>query len=231
MPNRSSTHVGIDLVQRPSRSLSANGRVLVLALCLWSASIVATEDGSSVDPGGVVESTIEELRSAVTEQRDAIEDDPTITYELVDRILTPHLDSTRVARWVLGKHWRQASPEQRQQFIDEFRQLLLRSYAVQASDYTDVVVTYLPATFNDDSTRSMVSTRVAQDGKTPVRIDYRMHNKNGGWQVYDVRVEGISLVSTFRSGIQAEINQYGIDGLISHLREKNRKKQTSLPSE
>jgi len=129
-------------------------------------------------PRELVERTTEELRTAVIREQEAIKKDPNRAIHLVDRIVSPHVDTILVSKWILGKHWRRATPEQRQQFIDAYRKLLRRIYAVRVGDYTDVEVTYLPVrTNNDKGTRVTVRTQVSHQGKSPVRIDYRLHQK------------------------------------------------------
>jgi phospholipid transport system substrate-binding protein len=198
----------------------------VLTLLMTHLAVVtdlgAIPAGVAGSPRELVERTTEELRTAVIREQEAIKKDPNRAIDLVDRIVSPHVDTIWVSKWILGKHWRRATPEQRQQFIDAYRKLLLRIYAVRVGDYTDVEVTYLPVrTNNDKGTRVTVRTQVSHQGKSPVRIDYRLHQKESTWKVYDVIAEGISIVATFRAAVNAEVRNYGIDGLIARLNVKN----------
>ncbi len=195
---------------------------------LTDASVALVTDlgaipaGVAGSPRELVERTTDELRTAVIREQEAINKGPNRAIHLVDRIVSPHVDTIRVSKWILGKHWRRATPEQQQQFIDAYRKLLLRIYALRVGDYTDVEVTYLPVRNNNDKgTLVTVRTQVSHQGKPPTRIDYRLLQKEGTWKVYDVITEGISIVATFRAAVDAEVRNYGIDGLIARLNAKN----------
>lgn len=198
----------------------------VLTLLMTHLAVVTNLGAIPTDAAGspreLVERTTGELRTAVIREQDAIKKDPNRAIHLVDRIVSPHVDTIRVSKWILGKHWRRATPEQRQQFIDAYRKLLLRIYALRVGDYTDVEVTYPPVrTNNNKGTLVTVRSLVSHQGKLPIRIDYRLHQKEGAWKVYDVIAEGISIVATFRAVVDAEVRKYGIDGLIARINAKN----------
>lgn len=196
-------------------------RPLLLALLCGMGGAGAAESTANDDPQALVNETIEELRAAVLRDKAAIESDPNRALTVVDEIVSPHVDATRSGRLILGKHWRAATPEQRQQFIDLYRRLLLRTYAIHVSDYTDVAVSYLSTIpLGEEGKEAVVRTRVTRPGKDPANMDYRMTRTESGWKVYDVVANGVSIVVTFRSGVDAEIQQFGIDGLISRLAER-----------
>jgi phospholipid transport system substrate-binding protein len=197
-------------------------RPLLLALlCSIAGAGAAAESTANDDPQALVNETIEELRAAVLRDKVAIESDPDRALAVVDEIVSPHVDATRSGRLILGKHWRAATPEQRQQFIDLYRRLLLRTYAIHVSDYTDVAVSYLSTIpLGEEGNEAVVRTRVTRPGKDPANVDYRMTRTESGWKVYDVVANGVSIVVSFRSGVDAEIQQFGIDGLISRLAER-----------
>jgi phospholipid transport system substrate-binding protein len=174
------------------------------------------------DPQALIHGAVEELRMAIVHDKMAINKDPNRAITLVDRIVLPHVDTNRVGRLILGQHWRNATPEQRRQFVDNYRRLLLRTYAVHVSDYADVKVEYLSSGgTTNNSKRTVVRTRVSHAGNPASNVDYRMYLTANGWKVYDVAVTGISLVATFRATVNSEINRYGLDGLIARLIEKN----------
>lgn len=211
---------------RSSLVATTAGRALRAAPCVvWLMAVwpmAATGAGATLGPQELVEQTNEELRAAVIRDREAIKKDPNRAINLVEGIILPHTDTTRIGQWVLGKYWRQATPQQRQQFIDGFRRLLLRTYAVRAADYTDVEITYMPLrSAVKEGDPITVRTQVTQPGKRPANVDYRLHQVDGAWKVYDVTADGISLVATFRASIDAEVHQHGIDGLITNLNAKN----------
>lgn len=193
-----------------------------IATLLGSAA-AAAPGVSPAQAKGVIEGVIEDLRDAVRQNLSAIEADPSQAAELVDAIVSPHVDAERIGRLILGRHGRDASPEQRQRFVDEFRVLLLRTYATQVGDYVDVDVTYLEPQPSADGSRVTVPTRVARRGGAgPVRVDYGMHNLDGSWKVFDVSIDGISLVATLRPTISSEIERFGMEGMLARLADKNR---------
>lgn len=200
--------------------LLGGGIVFVIA-----ANAAAIDPG---DPQAIVRATIEDLRAAVVRDKAVIDQDPNHAVELVDQIVSPHVDTVRSGRLILGKHWREATPEQQQKFIDNFKRLLLRTYAINVTDYTDVNIAYLQTTRgNDNPSLAIVRTRITLPGKEPANIDYRMIQTDGTWKVYDVLANGISIVATFRTGVDAEIQQYGIDGLNTRLSDKTQKPLTN----
>ena len=153
---------------------------------------------------------------------DLAQRDPNAIYTLLNRIVAPHFDFDATAKLVLGHYWRDANPQQRQRFIQEFRTHLVQFYAVSLAKYKDQKIDYkqprAPAT--DDEV--VVNTEVQQHGGTPIPIDYRMHLKDGDWKVYDVTVDGVSMVASNRSSFAEEIQQGGIDALIDRLAQRNR---------
>jgi phospholipid transport system substrate-binding protein len=175
--------------------------ILSTVLALGFAATTVTAN-TPADPREFVRDQIDQLRDAVSRDRARLEEDPSHAISLVDQLVTPHVDTERTAKLILGKHWRVSSPAQRQQFIENFKQLLLRTYAVHAGDYLDAEVAYLASRIGDERKKlSVVRTRVTQPGKRPVNIDYRMLPGSDGWKVFDVVVNGVSLVATFRSAI------------------------------
>ena len=141
---------------------------------------------------------------------------------MVERLLLPHVDLERTSRLVLGKHWRRATPPQREAFIGQFRELLLRTYATALVEFADVDVDFLDTRYSKDRTGAIVRTRInLSDGRPPVGIDYRLGRSDADWKVFDVIVGGISLVTTYRTSFSQEVGRVGLDGLLRTLRERN----------
>ncbi len=139
----------------------------------------------------------------------------------------PSVDLERVSRLVLGKHWQSASAAQRARFKREFGSQLMRTYAIGVIDYlmfSEMVgsqVTYLTPIVNEDSGVAIVPTKVGNSA-IQARVDYRLHRRDGTWKVYDVMVDGVSTVRTYRSSFIAEMSRHGIDRLIERIAAKNR---------
>jgi phospholipid transport system substrate-binding protein len=135
-----------------------------------------------------------------------------------------------MSRLVLGKHWRRASAEERRQFVEQFRYLLVRTYATAMLDYSEDPIIFLP--FRDDvaATETTVRTEVDPPGSNPVPIDYSVYFVNGVWKVYDVSIDGVSLVVNYRSSFANEIrSEGGVAGLIAKLQERNQQASTPQP--
>lgn len=199
---------------------------LILAVGLATFQVSAAPNTGEAE--ALVHSTIEQMRAAIERDAERVESDPQHAIRLVDEFVGPHVETELAGRLILGKHWREATEGQRDAFVSAFRTLLLRTYAVHVGDYANAEVEYLTTTLlAEDGSRIQVRTRVERPGKPPATVDYRMVATDHGWKVFDAVVNGISVVSTFRSAIDSEIRQYGIDGLIARLEEKNRQ---PLPS-
>jgi phospholipid transport system substrate-binding protein len=150
--------------------------------------------------------------------RDKLQDNPGLIYPLVEDLVLPHFDFERMSIWVLGKNWRRADAAQREQFVQQFRTLLVRTYAKALLEYTDQAINYLPFHAEADAKRVTVRTEVTQPGGLPIPIHYSMYlNKAGAWKVYDISVDGVSLVTNYRSSFASEIRHGGIDKLLERL--------------
>lgn len=177
------------------------------------------------DAAEVVKTTSQEVLEKLDAEKEKLEADPTRIYELINKVVVPRFDFASMSRWVLGRDsWTSASDEQRQAFINEFRTLLVRTYAKALLEYSEEEIKYYPAQGNPDSNLVVVKTEVKQPaGAGAIPIHYRMHLKDGEWKVVDVAVDGVSLVSTYRGSFASEIRKNGLDALIAKIEERNKK--------
>jgi phospholipid transport system substrate-binding protein len=136
--------------------------------------------------------------------------------------VTPHFNLTHMARLALGKHWRSATPDQQEQIADEFRALLLRTYSKALSDYDNQTIVVLPAREAGTDTETRVRTEVRKPGAQPIHIDYTLEKIAGSWKVFDITVEGVSLITNYRGDFDSEVSRNGIEGLLNSLRQKNK---------
>jgi phospholipid transport system substrate-binding protein len=144
-------------------------------------------------------------------------------HELVETKIVPHVDLERATALAVGRHWRDASPQQREQLIKEFRALLLYTYAGGLSQIRDQKLEFKPLRADPADTEVEVRFEVRQQRRAePVQVSYRLYKAPDGWKVYDVNVLGVWLGQTYRSSFAAEIERGGIDGLIDTLQEKNK---------
>lgn len=171
----------------------------------------------------LVQKTSDEMLHALRQNRKELDNDSTKLYGLVDEIVLPHFDFRAMSAWVLGKYWRQATAEQRQRFTDEFRTLLVRTYAKSLLDYADENIEFLPLNAPAEADDVTVRSEVRQTTGQAIPINYSMHVKDDRWKVYDVSVDGVSLVTNYRSSFSSQIRKDGIDGLIQKLSERNDK--------
>jgi phospholipid transport system substrate-binding protein len=141
--------------------------------------------------------------------------------EVIESKLVPHFDAERMTALAMGRNWRQATPEQQKQLVDQFRTLLIRTYSGALNQYRDQQIDYKPLRADPNATDVLVRTEVIRQGQPPVQIDYGMEKKDGGWKAYDVIVGGVSLVTNYRDEFSEQIRAGGIDGLIKTLAAKN----------
>ncbi|MGH8615696.1 MAG: MlaC/ttg2D family ABC transporter substrate-binding protein [Gammaproteobacteria bacterium] len=170
----------------------------------------------------LVQSTADNVTERVRTEREVLRADRSRLYGLVNELVVPHFDFERIARWVLGKHWPTANAQQRQRFTDEFKKLMVRTYATVLLEYVDQEIRYLPLNADPNAERITVRTEItAPGGGAPLPVNYRLHARDNGWKVYDISVDGISLLSTYRSSFAADIQRLGLDGLITQLAHKD----------
>ena len=191
-------------------------RIHILLLC-FSLPLVGQ---AAMGPQELVKATTDQTLARLQRERAVLQQNPDGIYDLVQEIITPHFDFIRISAWVLGKYWRTASQEQKIRFIKAFRTLLVQTYGVVLLDYTDQELRYLPLRDDPASGDVTVRTEVIQPNGEAVSINYRLYLKNGEWKVYDISVEGVSLVTNFRTSYATEIKQSGLDTLIQRLETK-----------
>jgi phospholipid transport system substrate-binding protein len=177
----------------------------------------------------VVRTTTDSVIARLSAEKADLEQHPEKIYGLIDELVLPHFDFASMSKWVLGKSWKEASQAQQQSFIDQFRVLLVRTYAKALLEYSNEEIKFYPGETTPDSNLVVVRTEVAQStGGGAIPIHYRLHVSGGDWKVVDVAVDGVSLVSTYRGSFAPEIQKVGLDGLIAKLAERNEK---ALPLE
>jgi phospholipid transport system substrate-binding protein len=189
-----------------------------LAIVLSSAARAA--DGT--DPQALVRATADRVLAEVKAKKTVLQRDSSSIYRLVQEYVVPHFDFPRMTQSAMGRHWRAASAEQRAALVREFQEMLVRTYAVALLNYSGQQIEYLPlrASVSDDDV--VVQTKVADAGAPPIPIDYRLSRSVGHWKVYDVTIDGVSLVSNYRSMFAEQVQRTGVDGLIRQLTDRNR---------
>ena len=175
--------------------------------------------GNAMGPEELIRDTTEKLLQEFTANRTTYEANHDSLYEMVNRIAVPHFDFDRMTRNVLGRHYDNATEEQRMQFTDAFRTLLVRTYSQALFQYSGEKINFAPTETYRDSI--IVREEIDVDQAVPVRLEYFLGQKNGEWKVYDVRIDGISLVTTYRKSYNVMISRKGLPVLIADLQKKN----------
>jgi phospholipid transport system substrate-binding protein len=190
----------------------------VLVLCLF----VGTDLSAAEAPLEIVRNTTDQVLMRVKNDREALRSDPAAVYALVSELIFPHFDFPIMARWVLGTHWKGADEATRGEFIDQFRKLLVRTYATALLEFSDQEIAYPEGSETSKGRAVVVRQEIGQAGSEPSLVGYRLHNTGGGWKVFDVAVDGVSLVKTYRASFTSIIKDRGLSGLIDSLRTKNK---------
>ncbi len=177
-------------------------------------------------PRDMVIDTSQKMLAALKKDKDLLKQNPQRIYDLVSEIVLPHFDFTTMSKWVLGKNWRTLNPDQQQRFTNEFRTLLVRTYAVSLSEYQDQKLNYLPLQAAPGADDVSVRTEVLRGGGPAIPINYSMHLTDNGWKVYDVVIDGVSLVVNYRTSFATQIRQGGVDKLIDQLVARNQRPGT-----
>ncbi len=179
-------------------------------------------------PNDVIQSAADELAAGLEGRKAELSANRDALYALIDKILLPRFDRRYAAQLVLGRHWRDASDEERDAFIDAFYGSLVRKYGDGALDYDQDKLEILPFRGDDTKPRTVVKTFVYLDDGTKVPVNYGLVKRDSGWMMFDVTIEGISYVRNFRTELNAEIQANGLRSVINRL---NGEQKTALASE
>jgi phospholipid transport system substrate-binding protein len=191
----------------------------VLAACFAAVPARAAEMPA---PDVLAKSVTDEVLAVVRADKDIQAGHREKVLALVDAKVLPHFDFEHMARLAMGKNWRQASAAQRKMLTSEFRALLVRTYTTAFTQYRNQTVEYRPLRLAPDDTDVTVKSLIKQPSGQPIPVDYGMEKTDGGWKVYNVKIEGVSLIENYRNTFNTEVQRNGVDGLIKSLAEKNK---------
>jgi phospholipid transport system substrate-binding protein len=177
---------------------------------------------TDVAPDALARSVTDEVLAIVRADRDLQAGHPQKVAQLVETKVLPHFNFAHMTQLAVGRNWRQATPEQQKVLTDEFRTLLVRTYTTAFTQYKNQTIDYRPLHVAPSDTDVVVKSLVKQPAGQPVAVDYAMEKLPGGWKVYDVKIEGISLVENYRNTFNSQIQRNGVDGLIKALADKNK---------
>ena len=190
--------------------------ILLLSLCV---SFVSADERT---PEQIVEETSTELLKIINEQSDRIKNEDGYVNQVIDDVILPVMDLQSMGKLILGKHWKTASDEQRSQFISEFKSMLIRTYAKSVADYGHAKVTVFPPQGEKGKgKRHRVKSHLDLGSGTPLQVDYVFRRKGDSWKVFDLVVDGLSLIKNFRTSFSQEISETSLDALIERLANTN----------
>ncbi|MEK6550007.1 MAG: ABC transporter substrate-binding protein [Pseudomonadota bacterium] len=197
---------------------------LISVLVTVAIGFLPATQAAAPAPDQMVRETTDHILSLIRKNRALYQNDQRKLYAMVDQHVLPHFDFRKMSALVLGSNWREADGAQRDRFTSEFRQLLVRTYATALLKYNDEKVVMLPyrAALPDDRTVT-VKTEVRRAGQAPIPINYDFYlNRDGQWKVYDVSIEGVSIVTSYTNTYAERIRRDGLEKLIASLSQDSR---------
>jgi phospholipid transport system substrate-binding protein len=196
-------------------------------LILFIFLSMAPARAQGLAPDALAKSVTEEVLALIRADKDIQSGSQKKVLELVEAKVLPHFSFPRMTQLAMGRNWRAANPEQQKRLVGEFRALLVRTYTTAFTQYKNQTVEYKPVRMAAADTEVVVQSLIKQNSGPPIAVDYNMEKTDAGWKVYNLKIEGISLVENYRNTFNTEIQKNGVDGLIATLAEKNRSTQVT----
>lgn len=193
--------------------------LLLLALTLGLNAHAAL--ANDTPPDVLARTTTQEVLTILKQDKELRNGNLAKVYQLVEAKILPNFDFNRMTQLALGKNWPRATARQKQELVTEFRNLLVRTYSSSLTAFSNQTVEFKPLVMKPDATDVTVRSEIRQPGGQPIPIDYSMYKTAFGWKVYDVSVDGVSLVTNYRASFANTIRQSGIDGLIKALADQS----------
>lgn len=187
--------------------------MLALALGL-NANLAVSAD---IPPDVLARTTTQEVLALLKQDKEIQGGNHAKAYQLVEAKILPNFDFNRMTQLAVGRHWPRATANQKQSLVTEFRNLLVRTYSSSLTAFSNQTVDFKPLTLKPEDDDVTVRSEIRQPGGQPIPIDYSMYKTAFGWKVYDVSIDGVSLVTNYRASFSSTIRQSGIDGLIKTL--------------
>ena len=192
-------------------------RILAIFALILAPLAAAAQEA----PDALVKRTTDEVLAIIKADKDLQSGNISKVVQLAEQKVLPHFDFERMTRLAVGRNWNQATPEQKQALTKEFRTMLVRTYSSSLSQYRNQTIEVKPAKVAAGDKEATVRTAVIQQGGPPIPIDYAMEKMDSGWKVYDVIIDGASLVTTYRGTFNDQVQKGGIDGLLKTLQDRN----------
>jgi phospholipid transport system substrate-binding protein len=196
-------------------------RILMALVALCFAACAGLARAQDLGPEQLIQSITDEVMTALSTDKELAAGDKDKALKLAEEKVLPHIDFEEATRLALSRAWSQASAEQKRRLVTEFRAMLLRTYTNAVSVYSGTQAKYLPSRSKAQGTEATVRYQFSRDGGRPLQVAYEMRRAGDAWKIYDISVEGMSLVLTYRTEFDGIIKQEGIEGLIRRLTQKN----------
>lgn len=191
--------------------------LLALLLGFNTPAALAADTPPNTPPDVLARTTTQEVIAILKQDKELQRGNQAKVYQLVEAKILPNFDFNRMTQLVLGRHWPRATAKQKQELVTEFRNLLVRTYSSSLTAFTDQTIEFKPLTMKPEDTDVTVRSEIHQPGGQPIPINYSFYKTAFGWKVYDVTIDGVSLVTNYRASFASTIRQSGIDGLIKTL--------------
>ena len=172
-------------------------------------------------PDALIKRIADEVLAVIKADKDVASGNQQKVVALAEQKVLPHFDFTRMTRLAVGRNWNQASDAQKEALTKEFRTMLVRTYSSSLTAYRNQTIEVKPTKMSPNDNETTVRTQVIQQGGPPIPIDYAMEKVGNDWKVYDVVIDGASLVTTYRGSFNEQIQKGGIDGLLKTLQDRN----------
>lgn len=202
-------------------------KLLMTALLAVSTAAFAQDNTA---PDELVRRTTTDVLTIIKNDKDLQTGDTRKVVQLAEEKVLPNFNFARMTQLAIGKNWREATDAQKQALTKEFRTLLVRTYSTSLTQYRNQTIDVKPAKVAASDAETVVKTLINQPGGQPIPIDYSMEKTATGWKAYDIVVDGVSLVTNYRSSFADEIRKSGIDGLIKTLADRNAKSAEAKPA-
>jgi len=203
---------------------------LTLGLSLTFGAVALADPMPAQPPDVAVKNTTEQIRALIRAHHDEYKADQNKFYQAINEVVVPRFDVPFIAKLVLSKNYRAATPDQRTHFASAFKDMLLHSYAnAMLDNYDSAKVDWMPARMSPDSTEAAVNSVVKRDNGQTYAIGFRVHAVDGDWKIYDITVENVSLVLNFKTQIDSEIKRTSLDDVIARMEQGQYKANTEVP--
>ncbi len=202
---------------------------LLLSACFFMIGNLSAQTVDPSSPDGLIKGVVSDVMASVKSDSEIQKGNIPRIVDLVEKKIVPYTDMRRTTEMAMGPNWKKATPEQQAQLVNEFKNLLIRTYSGALSQLRDQTIQFKPLRAAPDDKEVIVKTVVIGRGD-PVPLDYRLEKTANGWKVYDMNIMGVWLVEAYRNQFANQISQNGIEGLVKFLQDRNKQLAAAKPA-